>query len=248
MTLSPEFPWLIAVGFIAQLIDGCVGMGYGIFASTVLATLGVPPATTSATVHASEVFTSGISSVSHAWFRNIDRTIFFSLLVPGVIGGVVGASLLAHVPTQIVRPFVWMYLLVTSFVILRRVLLSSLPIKLSTQGPGLGIIAGFLDAVGGGGWGTIVTSTMIARGISSRYAIGTANAAEFFVSLATSITLWIQLDVMSYDMVLGLLIGGVAAAPFAAWITRHVPHRAAAITVSILVFALGLTGLIRILT
>jgi uncharacterized membrane protein YfcA len=104
MSLAPEVPWLIAVGFVAQLIDGCVGMGYGISASAILATLGVPPAVTSATVHAAEVVTAGVSSASHAWFRNIDRRIFFSLLVPGVIGGVLGATLLAHVPAHAVRP------------------------------------------------------------------------------------------------------------------------------------------------
>src|SRR2546422_652774 len=159
--LSPEFPWLIAVGFVAQLIDGCVGMGYGISSSAILATLGVPPAITSATVHAAEVVTAGVSSASHAWFRNIDRKIFFSLLVPGVIGGVLGATVLA---------------------------------------------------------------------------------------LATSLTLWYQLGQMRYDMVVALLIGGAAAAPLAAWVTRHVPQRAAATAVGVVVFALGATGLFATLT
>ncbi|HET7756046.1 MAG TPA: sulfite exporter TauE/SafE family protein, partial [Steroidobacteraceae bacterium] len=121
--MAPEVPWLVGVGFIAQLIDGCVGTGYGISSSAILATLGVPPAVTSATVHAAEVVTAGVSSASHAWFRNIDRRIFFSLLVPGVIGGVLGAGLLAHAPVRAVRPFVWAYLVATSLVVLGRVLL-----------------------------------------------------------------------------------------------------------------------------
>lgn len=248
MAVAPALPWLITIGFAAQLIDGCVGMGYGICSSTILATLGVPPALTSATVHAAEFVTAGVSSVSHAWFRNIDRRIFLSLLLPGVIGGVVGASVLTHVPTPFIRPFVWGYLLITSLVVLTRVILNRTPITVQAQGPGLGAIAGFLDAVGGGGWGTIVTSTMIARGVPSRYAIGTANAVVFFVAFATSVTLWLQLRSMRYDLVLGLLLGGAAAAPIAAWITRHVPHRTAAITVGLLVFALGVTGLFRTLT
>jgi uncharacterized membrane protein YfcA len=235
MTLAPEVPWLIAVGFAAQLIDGCVGMGYGISASAILTTLGVPPAVTSATVHAAEVVTAGVSSASHAWFRNIDRRIFFSLLVPGVIGGVLGATLLAHVPAHTVRPFVWAYLLVT-------------PLKVGAQGPALGGVAGFLDAIGGGGWGTIVTSTMIARGVTPRFAIGTSNAVIFFVALATSLTLWLQLGTMRYDMVLALLIGGTAAAPIAAWVTSHVPQRAAATAVGVVVFVLGATGLFTTLT
>jgi len=243
MSFAPEVPWLIAVGFIAQLIDGCVGMGYGISASAILATLGVPPAITSATVHAAEVVTAGVSSASHAWFRNLDRRIFFSLLAPGVIGGVLGASLLARVPAHAVRPFVWAYLLATSLLVLSRVLLRRTPLAGARPGPLLGGIAGFLDAMGGGGWGTIVTSTMVARGVTPRYAIGTSNAVIFFVASATCATLWLQLGTMRYDMVLALLIGGAAAAPVAAWVTRHVPQRAAATAVGLAVFALGVTGL-----
>src|SRR5438552_136976 len=225
MAVSPAVPWLVAVGFFAQLVDGCVGMGYGISASSILATLGVPPAITSATVHAAETVTAGVSSASHAWFRNIDRRIFFSLLLPGVLGGMLGATLLAHVPAHTVRPFVWTYL------------------RAGVQGPALGAVAGFLDAIGGGGWGTIVTSTMIARGVTPRYAIGTSNAVVFFVALTTSVTLWLQLGRMRYDMVLALLIGGAAAAPIAAWVTSRVPQRAATAAVGVIVFVLGAAGL-----
>jgi uncharacterized protein len=243
MMLTPKVTWLVGVGFIAQLIDGCVGMGYGISASAILATLGVPPAVTSATVHAAEVVTAGVSSASHAWFRNIDRRILFSLVVPGVIGGVLGANLLARVPAHAVRPFVWAYLLGTSLVVLSRVFLRRGTLAVGAQGPLLGAIAGFLDAIGGGGWGTIVTSTMIARGVPPRYAIGTSNAAVFFVALGTSLTLWVQLGSMRYDMVVALLIGGALAAPLAAYVTRHVPQRAAAAAVGLVVLVLGAGGL-----
>ncbi|MGO9802883.1 MAG: sulfite exporter TauE/SafE family protein [Steroidobacteraceae bacterium] len=243
MSLSPELPWLVGVGFIAQMIDGCVGTGYGIFSSATLATLGVPPAVTSATVHAAEVVTAGVSGASHAWFRNIDRRILLSLVIPGVIGAVLGASLLAHVPTQRVRPFVWAYLLATSLLVLARTFLRRTPLQAGPQSPVLGAVAGFLDAVGGGGWGTIVSSTMIARGVVPRFAIGTSNAAIFFVAAAISLTLWFQLGTMRYDMVVALLIGGAAAAPLAAWVTRRVPQRLAAVAVGLVVFALGLAGL-----
>ena len=248
MTVAPEIPWLVGVGFVAQLIDGCVGMGYGISASSILATFGVPPAITSATVHAAETVTAGVSSASHAWFRNIDRRIFFSLLVPGVLGGVLGATLLAHVPAHTVRPFVWAYLLATSLVVLGRVVLKRSPLRLGAQGPALGAVAGFLDAIGGGGWGTIVTSTMIARGVTPRYAIGTSNAVVCFVALATSLTLWLQLGKMRYDMVVALLIGGAVAAPLAAWVTSRVPQRAATAVVGLVVFVLGATGLFTTLS
>ncbi|HYL02568.1 MAG TPA: sulfite exporter TauE/SafE family protein [Steroidobacteraceae bacterium] len=245
--MAPEVPWLVGVGFIAQLIDGCVGTGYGISSSAILATLGVPPAITSATVHAAEVVTAGVSSASHAWFRNIDRRIFFSLLVPGVIGGVLGAGVLAHAPVHAVRPFIWAYLIATSLVVLGRVLRRREPLAARAQGPALGAIAGFLDAIGGGGWGTIVSSTMIARGVTPRFAIGTSNAVICFVALAISLTLWTQIGKMRYDMVIALLIGGAAAAPLAAWVTRHVPHRVAATAVGLVVFALGATGLVSAL-
>jgi uncharacterized protein len=245
VSLSSHILWLIPVGFFAQMVDGCVGMGYGISASSVLATLGVPPLLTSATVHAAEVVTAGLSSASHAWFRNLDRRIFLSLLAPGVIGGVLGATLLAHVPTHAIRPFVWSYLIITGLcVVVRVVLRRPTSIAVGAPGPALGLIAGFLDAIGGGGWGTIVTSTMIARGIAPRYAIGTANAVDFFVALATSIALWTQIGHMRYDLVIALLIGGAAAAPLSAWVTRHVPARAAATAVGLVVMLLGTAGLL----
>jgi uncharacterized membrane protein YfcA len=246
--MSSELGWLVAVGFLAQLINGSVGMGYGLVASGCLAALGVPPVATSATVHAALIATTGISSASQAWFRNLDRRIFLSLLVPGVIGGVLGASALAHLPTQVIQPFVWGYLLITSLFVLGRVILKRKPFTVDAQGPALGAVAGFLDAIGGGGWGTITTSTMIARGVSPRFAVGTANAVEFFVTLSVSVTLWFQIGEFRYDRVVALLIGAAAAAPLAAWLTRHVPARAAATAVGLVAFALGAAGLFITLT
>lgn len=246
MSITPEFGWLVVAGFAAQLVNGSVGMGYGLVTSSCLAALGFPPAITSAAVHGALVATTGVSSASHAWFRNLDRKVFFSLLVPGVIGGVIGASILAHIPVRIIQPFVWGYLLITSLFVLGRVILRRKPVTL--HGRVLGAVAGFLDAVGGGGWGTITTSTLIARGMPPRFAIGTANAVEFFVTLAISVTLWFQIGPVHYDVVLALLIGGAAAAPLAAWLTSHAPARAAAAAVGLLVFLLGATGLFATLT
>src|SRR5256714_12834693 len=176
MTVAPEVPSLVAVGFIAQLIDGCVGMGYGISASSILATLGVPPAITSATVHAAETVTAGVASASHARFRNIDRRIFFSLLLPGVLGGMLGATLLAHVPAHTVRPFVWAYLLATSLLVLARVILKRSPLRVGAQGPALGAVAGILDAIGGGGLGSVLTPAILARAVTPRLAVAPAHS------------------------------------------------------------------------
>lgn len=240
-----ELAWLAAVGFAAQMVDGCAGMGYGISASSILATLGVPPAVTSATVHAAEFCTSGISSAAHAWFRNIDRRIFLSLLLPGVLGAAAGATVLAHVPSHAIRPFVWTYLILIGLVVVWRVLVRRPPpLGMRTLGPALGLLAGFLDAIGGGGWGTITTSTMVARGIPPRYAIGTANAVVFFVALTTAVTLWAQIGHPRYEMVIALLAGGAVAAPLSAWVTRHVPPRAAATAVGLVVLLLGAAGLL----
>lgn len=243
MELSGEFGWLLLVGFLAQLIDGTIGMGYGLTASAFLATLGIPPAVASATVHAAEVATTGLSGLSHAWFRNLDRRIFFSLLLPGVAGGITGALLLTQVPGERLRPFVWAYLLVISLLLLARVLWNRSAFSVARPGPALGASAGFLDAVGGGGWGTITTSTMVARGTPPRYAIGTANAVEFFVTIAISVTLWVGLGSFRWDLIIALLIGGAAAAPLAGWITQRVPQRASAVAVGLAVFALGVGGL-----
>ncbi len=248
MSITPEFGWVVAVGFAAQLINGSVGMGYGLIASGCLAALGFPPVLTSAAVHAALIATTGVSSASHAWFRNIDRKVFFSLLAPGVAGGIVGASVLAHIATNIIQPFVWGYLLVTSLFVLGKVILRRTPLTVGGRGRILGAVAGFLDAIGGGGWGTITTSTLIARGLQPRYAIGTVNAVEFFVTLAISITLWFQIGPVRYDLVIALLIGGATAAPLAAWVTRHAPARATATAVGLVVFALGATGLFVTLT
>lgn len=248
MTYGPEFGWFVAVGFAAQLINGSVGIGSGLVTSSCLAVLGFQPAVTSAAIHGALTATTAVSSASHAWFRNIDRKVFFSLLVPGVIGGIVGASVLARLPTQIIQPFVWGYLLITSLFVLGRVILHRQPLTVSAHGRTLGAVAGFLDAIGGGGWATITTTTLIARGIPPRFAIGTVNAVEFFVTLAISVTLWFQLGPVRYDMVVGLLIGGAVAAPLGAWLTSHAPARAAATAVGLLVFALGATGLFATLT
>lgn len=244
--LSPEFWPLVLVGFIAQLIDGALGMAYGVSASAFLTTMGHPPAFVSATVHAAEVFTTGASGVSHAWFKNLDRQIFFKLVLPGMIGGAVGAWLLGTVDGNLLKPFVWGYLLLTGVLLLRRAWSRSEPGLARAPSYALGGAAGFLDAVGGGGWGTVTTPTLIARGVPPRYAIGTTNAAEFFVTLTISITFLFTFDWRRFDLVIALLGGGVIAAPLGAWVAKHVPPRVAMIAIGLLIIGLSINGLILI--
>ena len=244
--LSPEFWPLVLVGFIAQLIDGALGMAYGVSASAFLTTMGHPPAFVSATVHAAEVFTTGASGVSHAWFKNLDRQIFFKLVLPGMIGGAVGAWLLGNLDGNLLKPFVWGYLLLTGVLLLRRAWSRSEPGLARAPSYALGGAAGFLDAVGGGGWGTVTTPTLIARGVPPRYAIGTTNAAEFFVTLTISITFLFTFDWRRFDLVIALLGGGVIAAPLGAWVAKHVPPRAAMIAIGLLIIGLAVNGLILV--
>jgi uncharacterized membrane protein YfcA len=244
--LSPEFWPLVLVGFIAQLIDGALGMAYGVSASAFLTTMGHPPAFVSATVHAAEVFTTGASGVSHAWFKNLDRQIFFKLVLPGMIGGAVGAWLLGNLDGNLLKPFVWGYLLLTGVLLLRRAWSRSEPGLARAPSYALGGAAGFLDAVGGGGWGTVTTPTLIARGVPPRYAIGTTNAAEFFVTLTISITFLFTFDWRRFDLVIALLGGGVIAAPLGAWVAKHVPPRVAMIAIGLLIIGLSINGLILI--
>ena len=241
--LSPEFWPLVFVGFAAQLIDGALGMAYGISASAFLTTMGHPPAFVSATVHAAEVFTTGASGLSHAWFKNLDRQIFFKLVLPGMAGGAIGAWLLGSLDGDMLKPIVWIYLLLTGILLLRRAYRPGEPKLARAPSHALGGAAGFLDAIGGGGWGTLTTPTLIARGVPPRYAIGTANAAEFFVTLTISITFLFTFDWRRFDLVIALLGGGVLAAPLGALIAKHVPPRAAMLVIGLLVVGLAINGL-----
>ena len=243
--LTSEFWQLVAVGFAAQLIDGALGMAYGLTASAFLATLGHPPAFVSATVHAAEVVTTGASGLSHAWFKNLDRRVFMKLVLPGMLGGICGAYLLTRFDSEQVRPFVWGYLFVAGVLVLRRAFKRAEPELARAPSHALGAAAGFLDAIGGGGWGTITTPTLIARGIPPRYAIGTANAAEFFVTLSISVTFLLTFDWRRFDLVIALLGGGVIAAPLGAWAVRHIPPRAAMLAVGLVVMGLATNGLLR---
>jgi len=233
--LSPEFWPLVLVGFLAQLIDGALGMAYGVSASAFLATMGHPPAFVSATVHAAEVVTTGASGLSHAWFRNLDRKIFFRLVLPGMVGGALGAYLLTSLDGSVLRPFVWGWLLLTGILLLRRAFRRDEPGLARAPSHALGGIAGFLDAIGGGGWGPIVTSTLLARGNHTRYTIGTVNAVEFFVTLTSSAVFPAALGVQHWNIVLGLALGGLCAAPVGGYLAKRVPHRPMMAAVGLLI-------------
>ncbi len=212
-------------GFIAQMIDGTLGMAYGVSATTFLLALGVPPQVASASVHAAEVFTTGVSGLSHHTFGNTDRALIKRLLLPGVVGAALGAYVLVSFPAEVVRPFVSAYLLVMGVVIIIKAARAPASRRVQTHLAPLGFIGGFLDAAGGGGWGPIVTTTLIARGNHPRFTIGSVNTVEFFVALSASVTFVLTIGLSHWQAIIGLALGGAVAAPIAAWLSRHVPVR-----------------------
>ncbi|WP_426286512.1 sulfite exporter TauE/SafE family protein [Luteibacter sp. E-22] len=235
-----QFLIFVGVGLLAQLVDGALGMAYGVVSNAVLLALGLPPAVASATVHTAEIFTTGVSGGAHALFGNVDWKSFRRLAIPGVIGGVIGAWFLASVPGDTIKPFVYAYLLILGVVVLVRAAGKVVSHHRVRHKGILGFVAGLLDAIGGGGWGPIATSTLLARGGAVRHTIGTVNAAEFVVTLAISTTLIAHMGVQHWPIVLGLLTGGVIAAPLAAWLVRHLPPRYVMVAVGCLIVGISL--------
>lgn len=237
------FWFYVVAGFAAQLVDGTLGMAYGLSATSLLLSYGVPPASASATVHAAEVFTTGASAASHARFGNVDKVLFKRLVIPGVLGAIVGAYLLSSFSGEAWRPFIAVYLLVMGGVIIVKAFRTFPPREIKKHLVPLGFGGAFVDAVGGGGWGPIVASTLIARGNEARKTVGTVNAVEFFVTLAASLTFLWQLGIDYWNIVLGLALGGVIAAPIGAYLTKRVPIRPLMIGVGVLIIGLSLRTL-----
>jgi hypothetical protein len=245
--LTPEFFALIGIGFFAQLVDGALGMAFGLISTTALLSLGIPPAQASAAVHTAEVATTAASGLSHLFHRNIHRRLLFTLAMAGVLGGVLGAYILSNIDGRAIRPFVSAYLLVIGLLILMKAAKlapTNEDAKVGYAAP-LGLVGGFLDAIGGGGWGPMVTSTLIGSGHAPRKVVGSVNAAEFFVTVAVATTFFIELGVAHIEHIAALIIGGVMAAPFGAYIVRHVqPHILMAL-VGLLVSTLALFQLAK---
>jgi uncharacterized membrane protein YfcA len=232
----------IIVGFIAQLIDGALGMAYGVSSTTFLLSLGVSPAVASASVHTAEVFTTAVSGASHWKLGNVDKQLVKRLLIPGVLGGIVGAYILTSIPANVIKPFIAFYLVIMGIRILWKVIKRSTPVRTEMAPKRLIPLAsagGFFDAIGGGGWGPIVTSTLVANGHHPRFTIGSVNLSEFFVTLAEAATFFTLLGVVHWQVIVGLLIGGVLAAPMAAFACKKIPCRALMLIVGLVITGLS---------
>ena len=245
MTLLP----FIAVGFAAQLVDGALGMAFGVISTTLLNSLGVPPAAASAGVHAVETFTTGVSGASHVLHRNVDWRLFARLVIPGVIGGVLGAYVLTQIHAEVARPVVLTYLSLIGLYLIWRSFHYPPHEKDPKVVAPLGLAGGFLDAAGGGGWGPVVTSNLLIQGASPRRVVGTVNTAEFFLTVTISATFIATLGLAAFTTAtVGLLIGGVVAAPIGAFAAKKVPARRLLMLVGLVLSATSLYGVYRALS
>ena len=217
----------IAVGFAAQMVDGALGMAFGVINNTLLVSfLGVAPATASASVHAVETFTTAASAISHALHKNVDWKLFFRLMIPGVIGGVLGAYVLSQIDASVAKPFVMAYLASIGLYLLYRAYKGRVEPREPRIIEPLGLVGGFLDAAGGGGWGPVVTSNLLVQGASPRRTIGTVNTSEFFLTATVSATFIATMGFKAFTLhTVGILIGGLIAAPFGGLLAQRVPAR-----------------------
>ncbi|MCF6130145.1 TSUP family transporter [Flavobacterium sp. AS60] len=241
---------MLLVGFFAQLVDGALGLGYGVTCSTSMMLLGIKLPAISGSIHTAEMFSSGISGFSHYKFGNVNKKLFFWIVIPGVIGAVAGALLLIYLGNKYEAIT---YAILASYTLLIGVRLIILAFKKRIERKQskniglLGFTGGFFDAFGGGGWGPIVTSTLLAKGRKSNYVIGTVSLAEFFVTLAAAITFFTSLGISHWYIILGLILGGSVAAPLAARLSGRLPQRTALLLVAALVIVFSLRTLFKII-
>ncbi|MFZ2949136.1 MAG: sulfite exporter TauE/SafE family protein [Desulfuromonadaceae bacterium] len=241
------FTYSVLLGFVAQSIGSCLGMAYSVTCSSVLLAMGIPPAMVSATVHSSEVANRLFSGLSHFRYGNVDAAIFKRLALFGALGAFIGAFVVVYLPVSIMRPIIaGMLLIIGMRMLFTGIRQPEIQKKETRLGP-LGFIGGLVDVIGGGGWGPVVTSTLVLRGNQTHIVVGSINFAKFFVAVVESATLILLLKVPQWNIIAGLIAGGALAAPLAAWSCRKAPPRALTILVGILVCALSLRTLVKAL-
>lgn len=242
-SLGAELLPFIAVGIAAQMIDGALGMAFGVISSTLLISLGVPPAAASAGVHAAESFTTAASGKSHIVHRNVNWGLFWRLVVPGVVGGVLGAYVITQLDAEATRPYVLAYLGFLAIYLvwkgLRHTPVGGRPRYVTP----LGLAGGFLDAAGGGGWGPIVTSNLLVQGATPREVIGTVIVAEFFLTVTISATFIVSMGWAAFTTAtVGLLIGGILAAPLGAIVAKRASPRILLVLVGLILAVISIVG------
>lgn len=248
LTFDQTFFWFLLAGFLAQIVDGALGMAYGVTSNSILLGFGLSPKLASAAVHTAEVFTTGVSGLSHIRFGNFNKSLFLKLIVPGVLSASLGAFLLGSViDGNIIKPYINIYLLILGVMILLKAFKKKIAFESNLKyAPIYALFGGFFDAIGGGGWGPIVTSNLINKGNTPSTVIGTVNTAEFFVTYFSAGILIYFTGVQSWQIILGLIIGGTLAAPFGAYITKSLPVKTMLIVVGILIILTSIYTLLNI--
>ena len=248
-TLDSRIFWsAVAVGFLAQVVDGALGMAYGVTATTFLLASGASPAAASASVHIAEIFTTGVSGISHAKFGNVDKHLFTRLLVPGILGGILGAVLVTQIDGAVFKPFISAYLILLGLYILSKAFRQ---LRIRTEAPKhvgkLALFGGFVDAAGGGGWGPVVTTTLIGTGNDPRTTIGSVNFAEFFLTVTSAAVFAMLMETDTWPLIVGLVFGGLFAAPFAAVLCKKFHARTLLILVGVLITSISVFNLYKAL-
>lgn len=235
---------LFLVGLFAQLVDGALGMAYGVISNSFLLSMGLPPAISSATVHTSEIGVSLTSGISHLRVGNVDKRLVKKLVLTGVVFAILGATFCSLTPVRILKPLVTCYLLVVGVGILWRAFTKRRPARKLFSASLLGSVGGYMDAVGGGGWGPVVTSSLVFDGHNPRIAIGSVNFAEFFVTIAQVATFTLWLGWMDWSLIIPFMAGGMMMAPFAAHVCARVPRKALMVMVGVLIVCLSIRNII----
>jgi uncharacterized membrane protein YfcA len=244
--MDADFFLLVGIGFLAQIVDGALGMAFGVVSNAAMLAIGMPPAQASALVHTAEVFTTGASAASHVYHRNVDWRLVRRLGIAGVLGAILGAWILSNLDVSAARRYVYIYLLLMGcYILLKAIRVAPVRDVSGRFAAPLGLAGGFLDASGGGGWGPIVTSTLIGSGHAPRQTVGSVNAAEFFVTVAAATTFFVELGAAHLQHLLPLILGGVLAAPVGGWAVKRISARILMAAVGSLIVALSLIQLAR---
>ena len=248
--LDKNFHWMVLAGFLAQIVDGALGMGYGVTSASVLMATGIPPAAISGSIHTSEIFASASSGYSHYKFGNVNKKLFKALVIPGVIGAVVGAVFLVQVGEEygkLLRPAVAVYTLLLGIKFILNAFREMKPQKKFKRYRLLAAFGGFFDSFGGGGWGPIVTSTLINNGRNHKYVIGSVSLTEFFITLASAFTFFTMIGVSHWQVIIALMLGSFIAAPIAAKLAGKLPKKTAYLLLGVLVIIWSVRILIKLL-
>ncbi len=241
-----KFYWMLVVGFGAELVAGSMGMGYGVICTSLLLILNVPPAVVSASIHSAEAFTSAAGSISHWQLGNVNKKLVKKLAIPAIIGAIIGAILLTELGkkySNITKPIIAAYTIYLGIKILQNAFKKKAIVKKKKQTniTVLGLIGGFIDSFGGGGWGPLVTGTFIKNGRTPRFVIGSSTVAKCILTVASAVTFFLTLkENHPWNVIAGLLIGGIITAPFSAMLTSRLPRKKMFIAVGIVVIVCGL--------